>query len=281
MRVLVITGMSGSGKSEAARALEDVGFFCVDNLPVPLLGRFVDLVAKAEEASRVALVIDVRGGEFLAGCAAAFKEIRSADHILEIIFFDATDEVLIRRFSETRRRHPLNSEDLRAGLVEERHLLAGLRGEANQVVDTSAQTVHELRRRLRQQYATRDSHVRVSLLSFGFKYGPPAEADLVLDVRFLPNPYFVEELRPLTGIDSRVSSYVCEKSEFAEFMERLLALLLLVLPLYQREGKAYLTIAIGCTGGRHRSVATVEALRRRLEKDHPRLAVRHRDMERT
>jgi UPF0042 nucleotide-binding protein len=281
MRVVVITGMSGSGKSEAVKALEDVGFFCVDNLPVPLLGRFVDLLAKAEEASRVALVIDVRGGEYLAGCEAAFKEIRSADHTLEIVFFDTTDEVLIRRFSETRRRHPLNSEDLRAGLRQERELLAGLRGEANQVVETSTVTVHELRRRLRQQYATRDSHLRVSLLSFGFKYGPPSEADLVFDVRFLPNPYFVEDLRPLSGIDSRVSSFVCEKPEFAEFLKRLLALLELVLPLYRREGKAYLTVAIGCTGGRHRSVATVEALRHRLEQEYPRLAVRHRDMERT
>jgi RNase adapter protein RapZ len=280
MRVLVITGMSGGGKSEAVRAMEDVGFFCVDNLPVPLLGRFVDLLTKAEEASRVALVIDVRGGEYLAGCAAAFKEIRGAEHNLEIIFFDATDEVLLRRFSETRRRHPLNSEDLRAGLEEERGLLAGLRAEANQVVDTSALTVHELRRQLRQQYATRDSHLRVSLLSFGFKYGAPSEADLVFDVRFLPNPYFVEDLRPLSGIDSRVSSYVSQMPEFDEFLERLLALLRLVLPLYQREGKAYLTIAVGCTGGRHRSVATVEAIRGQLEKDHPRLAVRHRDMER-
>ncbi len=280
MRVLVITGMSGSGKSEAVRALEDVGFFCVDNLPVPLLGRFVDLLNKSEEAARVALVIDVRGGEFLAGCTAAFKEIRSADHDLEIVFFDASDDVLIRRFSETRRRHPLNMGDLRAGLTEERRMLAKLRGEANQVVDTSDVTVHELRRRLRQQFSTRDSHLRLSLLSFGFKYGPPPEADLVFDVRFLPNPYFVEDLRLLTGTDSRVSSYVTDKPEFEEFMERLLQLLQLVLPLYQREGKAYLTIAIGCTGGRHRSVATAEALRRKLEQEYPRLAVRHRDMER-
>jgi UPF0042 nucleotide-binding protein len=147
-------------------------------------------------------------------------------------------------------------------------------------MDTSALTVHELRRRVRQQHANRDEQLRVSLMSFGFKYGPPTEADLVLDVRFLPNPYFVDELRPLSGIDSRVSSYVAAKPEFAEFMDRLLALLELVLPLYQREGKAYLTIAVGCTGGRHRSVATVEALRRRLEPVHKRIAVRHRDMER-
>jgi UPF0042 nucleotide-binding protein len=280
MQVLVITGMSGGGKTEAVRALEDLGFFCVDNLPVPLLGRFVDLLAKAGEASRAALVIDVRGGEFLAGCAAALQEIRDAGHSLEIIFFDATDEVLIRRFSETRRRHPLDSDDLRAGLAEERRLLASLRAEASQVMDTSALTVHELRRRVRQQHANRDAQLRVSLMSFGFKYGPPTEADLVLDVRFLPNPYFVDELRLLSGIDSRVSSYVTAKPEFAEFMDRLLALLELVLPLYQREGKAYLTIAVGCTGGRHRSVATVEALRRRLEPVHERIAVRHRDMER-
>ncbi len=280
MRVLVITGMSGSGKTEAVRALEDVGFFCVDNLPVPLLGRFVDLLNQAEEASRVALVIDVRGGEFLTGCEAAFEEIRGVGHDLEIIFFDASDEVLIRRFSETRRRHPLDGGDLRSGLEEERRMLASLRGAASRVVDTSSLTVHELRRRLRQQFSVQGAHLRVSLLSFGFKYGAPVEADIMLDVRFLPNPYFVEELRPLPGTDSRVLSYVTGTPDFAELLRRLGELLRFVLPLYKREGKAYLTVAIGCTGGRHRSVATVETLRRELGQEFPYIAVRHRDMER-
>ncbi|MFH2010341.1 MAG: RNase adapter RapZ [bacterium] len=281
MHVVVISGMSGGGKSEALRALEDVGFFCVDNLPIPLLGRFVDLLGQAEEATRVAIVIDIRGGEFLSGCRKAFQEIRSIDHTLEIVFLDAEDEVLVRRFSETRRLHPLHSEDLRSGLVTERGMLAELRSEADQVIETSGLTVHELRRRLRQQYATRDAHLRVSVLSFGYKYGVPSEADIVFDVRFLRNPYFVDDLRPLSGVDSRVADFVLQQTELASFMEQLTGLLEYLLPLYRREGKAYLTVAVGCTGGRHRSVAVAEELRKKLSNKHPRVAVRHRDMERS
>ena len=281
MHVLIITGMSGGGKSEALRALEDVGFFCVDNLPIPLIRRFVDLLADAGEAFRVALVIDVRGGEFLSGGAAALDNIRTTAHRLEILFLDAADEVLVRRFSETRRRHPLDKRDLRAGLDAERKLLMPLRVEAQQVLDTSGLTVHELRRRLRQQYATADEQLRLSLMSFGYKYGVPSEADLVFDVRFLRNPYFVDDLRPLTGVDRRVYEYVLEQPEANEFIRRITELLSFLLPLYQQEGKAYLTVALGCTGGHHRSVACVEALRESLAEIPAKPAVRHRDMERS
>ncbi len=280
MHVVVITGMSGGGKTEALRALEDLGVFCVDNLPIPLLVQFVDLLAQAGEASRVALSVDARGGEFLAGTEASFETIRKAGHTLEVIFFDATDEVLVRRFSETRRRHPLDKGDLMAGLTVERKLLAPMREEANQVVDTTKLTVHDLRRRMRQQYAGEGKRLHIQLLSFGYKYGVPAEADLVFDVRFLRNPYWDVELRPLSGIDARVSSAVLAEQEATTFLERVGSLLSFLLPLYEREEKAYLTVAIGCTGGRHRSVVITEELRKRLQAGQGHVALRHRDMER-
>lgn len=280
MHVVVITGMSGGGKTEALRAVEDLGVFCVDNLPIPLVAQFVDLLGRTGEVSRVALVVDARGGEFLAGFDSVFEAIRAAGHGLEVLFFDAEDAVLVRRFSETRRRHPLDKGDLRAGLAEERLLLHPLRAAATLVLDTSRLTVHELRRRLRQSYAGEDTGLRVSLLSFGYKHGVPPEADLVFDVRFLRNPYFVDTLRALSGVDDRVSSFVLAEAEAQTFLERVANLLEFLLPLYEREGKAYLTVAVGCTGGRHRSVAITEALRQRLGATEARVAVRHRDMER-
>ena len=279
MNVVVITGMSGGGKTEALRALEDLGYFCVDNLPTPLLHGFVELLHRSGEATQVALSIDVRASGFLAGHEQIFEQIRAAGHHLEVVFLDAQEEVLVRRFSETRRRHPLHRGDLRSGLAEERSQLAGLRAEAARVVDTSRLSVHELRRLVRQQFATSPSELHVSLLSFGFKHGIPAEADLSFDVRFLTNPFFVEDLRALSGIDSRVSEFVLRQPESRAFLDRMNDLLGFLLPLYHREGKSYLTVAFGCTGGRHRSVALVEALRDRLT--HRPLSVRHRDLERT
>jgi UPF0042 nucleotide-binding protein len=279
MNVVVITGMSGGGKTEALRALEDLGYFCVDNLPTPLLTGFVDLLHRSGGAPQVALSIDVRASGFLAGHEQTFEQIRAAGHHLEVVFLDAQDEVLVRRFSETRRRHPLHRGDLRTGLAEERAQLAGLRAEAARVVDTSRLSVQELRRLIRQQFATSPSELHVSLLSFGFKHGIPSEADLSFDVRFLTNPFFVEELRPLSGIDSRVSEFVLRQPESRTFLDQVNDLLGFLLPLYHREGKSYLTVAFGCTGGRHRSVALVEALRDRLT--HRPLSVRHRDLERS
>lgn len=282
MRVLVITGLSGSGKTEALRSLEDLGFFCVDNLPMPLVGQFVDLLGQAGEANRVALSVDARAGEFLAGVEAGFDKIRStAAHVLEVLFFDAEDDVLVRRFSATRRRHPLDKGDLRAGITVERGVLAPLRREADVVIDTSSLTVHDLRRRMRERYGSGGVQLRVSLMSFGYRFGVPAEADLVFDVRFLRNPFFVDELRPLSGLDSRVASFVLEEPEAETFLERVAGLLTFLLPLYEREGKVYLTVAVGCTGGRHRSVAIAGALKSRLGSVGERAALRHRDVERT
>jgi UPF0042 nucleotide-binding protein len=206
-----------------------------------------------------------------------FAELRRAGHALEVLFLDAHDDCLVRRFSETRRRHPLAGEDLREGIARERELLRGLREEAGAVVDTANLNVHQLKGVIQERYRRGSEVLGVTLLSFGFKHGLPAEADIVLDVRFLPNPYFVEGLSPRTGEEAAVASFVLDNADAAEFLERAEGLIQFILPRAEREGKAYLTVAIGCTGGRHRSVAVVEALARRLPQRHP-LTVRHRDL---
>lgn len=283
MRVLVISGLSGSGKSTAVRVLEDEGFFCVDNLPVQLFPTIIDLVTKAQESvPGVALVMDIRGRDFLKGFEKIFQEIDDAGHTVEIIFFDATDEVLIRRFSETRRRHPaLESGSIPEGIRYEREQLAGLRRLATLVIDTSELNVHQLKEMVLARVKG-DSDARrmtIHLQSFGYRYGIPLESDLVMDVRFLPNPHFVPELKPFTGLDPRVLNFVLEKAETAQFLAKFEGLLEYLLPAYQREGKSYLTISIGCTGGRHRSVALVEELREFFVRAGIAVKVSHRDME--
>lgn len=283
MRVLVISGLSGSGKSTAVRVLEDEGFFCIDNLPVQLFPTIIDLVQKAQETvPGVALVMDIRGRDFLKGFEKIFQEIDDAGHTVEIIFFDATDEVLIRRFSETRRRHPgLESGSVPEGIRYEREQLAGLRRLATLVIDTSELNVHQLKEmvlaRVKGESGAR--RMTIHLQSFGYRYGIPLESDLVMDVRFLPNPHFVPELKPFTGLDHRVRSFVLEKPETAQFLARFEGLLEYLLPAYQREGKSYLTISIGCTGGRHRSVALVEELGGFFSRAGIAVKMSHRDME--
>lgn len=283
MRVLVISGLSGSGKSTAVRVLEDEGFFCIDNLPVQLFPTIIELVNKAQETvPGVALVMDIRGRDFLKGFEKIFQEIDDAGHTIEIIFFDATDEVLIRRFSETRRRHPaLESGSVPEGIRYEREQLSGLRRLATIVIDTSELNVHKLKEmvlaRVKGEAGAR--RMTIHLQSFGYRYGIPLESDLVMDVRFLPNPHFVPELKPLSGLDPGVRSFVLEKPETAQFLARFEGLLEYLLPAYQREGKSYLTISIGCTGGRHRSVALVEELRRFFDRADIAVKVSHRDME--
>ena len=283
MRVLVISGLSGSGKSTAVRVLEDEGFFCIDNLPVQLFPTIIDLVNKAQETvPGVALVMDIRGRDFLKGFEKIFQEIDDAGHTVEIIFFDATDEVLIRRFSETRRRHPaLESGSVPEGIRYEREQLAGLRRLATLVIDTSELNVHQLKEmvlaRVKGESGAR--RMTIHLQSFGYRYGIPLESDLVMDVRFLPNPHFVPELKPYTGLDPHVRNFVLEKAETAQFLTRFQGLLEYLLPAYQREGKSYLTISIGCTGGRHRSVALVEELRGFFDCAGIAVKVSHRDME--
>jgi UPF0042 nucleotide-binding protein len=276
MRIVIVTGVSGAGKSTALRALEDVGYFCVDNLPLPLLGRFVDLLSHAGEVEKTALVVDAREGDFLQGYREAFAALRAAGHTLEVLFLDASNEQLVRRFSETRRRHPLAGDDLNQGIALERELLAGLREEASAVVDTGNLNVHQLKGIIQERYG-RSGDFALTVLSFGFKHGLPAEADVVLDVRFLPNPYFVEGLSGATGLEPEVAAYVLASDEAREYLERVEGLLEYLLPRVEREGKGYFTVALGCTGGRHRSVAVAVELGRRIAARHL-VMVRHRDL---
>lgn len=278
MDIVFVTGVSGAGKSTAIRALEDISFYCVDNMPLPLLERFIDLLADSGEVQQAALVFDARAGRFLAGYHDAIAALRKAGHHVEVLFLDANDDVLVRRFSETRRRHPLSGEDLRKGILLEREMLRGLREEATAVVDTAGLSVHQLKGVIQERYRRSSDVLGVTLLSFGFKHGLPSEADMVLDVRFLPNPYFVEELTASTGKEAKVSQFVLDNPDARELLERYTGLLQFLLPRMQKEGKAYLTVAIGCTGGRHRSVAIVEELAHRMPKEFP-LTVRHRDLE--
>ena len=279
MRVVIVTGLSGAGKSTALRALEDVDYFCVDNLPLPLAGKFVELLKAQAEVQKVALVVDAREGEFLNAYPEAFAALKAGGHAVEILFLDASDDQLLRRFSETRRRHPLAGDDLRAGITRERELLSRLREDAEAVVDTGRLNAHQLKGIIQERYGRTTGTLAVTLLSFGFKHGLPPEADLVLDVRFLPNPYFVETLSALSGLSPKVAQFVLDPPDAAELLDRMEALLAFSLPLYEREGKAYLTVAIGCTGGRHRSVAVAEALGGRLAGRF-RPTIRHRDLDR-
>ena len=282
LHIVVITGLSGAGRSTALRVLEDAGFFCVDNLPPRLAPELLGLVGREGKLGRVGLGIDVRTGEFLSGAEETLAELEAAGHRVQVIFLDCADDVLVRRFSETRRPHALaRTGDLQGAIVRERERLSGLRARADSVIDTTDFTVHDLRHQL-IDYIGRDPDrpsMVLRLVSFGFKYGIPLHADLVFDLRFLPNPHFVEELRPKTGMDPEVSAYVMEAPETRELLRHLRPLLHYALPQYAREGKAYLTVALGCTGGRHRSVAMAEALGRELGDSHE-VAVSHRDVRR-
>jgi len=281
---VVITGLSGAGKSYAIKCFEDMGFFCVDNLPTTLIPTFADLVARSHQtASRVALGVDVREGEYLTHLLDTLGELRGRGHGVEVLFLEASEEALVRRYRETRRRHPLAPEgNLVEGIRAERKALSTMREVADRIVDTSALTVHQLKDRLIEMYVApgQRTGLTISLVSFGFKHGVPFDADLVFDVRFLPNPHFVEGLRPLDGRDARVREFILAHAESRELLRRLEDFLGFVLPAYQREGKAYLTVAIGCTGGRHRSVALVEELKGFLQRLGLAASVVHRDMDR-
>ena len=279
---VVITGLSGAGKSYAIKCFEDMGFFCVDNLPTTLIPTFADLVARADtKRRRVALGVDVREGEYLSHFLEALAELRSRGHSVEVLFLEAGEEALVRRYRETRRRHPLAPDgNVLDGIRAERKALSTVREVADRIVDTSALTVHQLKDFLVDAYVAPKARpgLAVSLVSFGFKHGAPIDADLVFDVRFLPNPHFVEGLRPLDGRDARVREFVMEHAESRELLRRIADFLGFVLPAYQREGKAYLTIAIGCTGGRHRSVFITNQIAEALAGQGYTTRVRHRDL---
>jgi len=284
IRFVVITGLSGAGKSYAIKCFEDLGYFCVDNLPTTLIPTFAELCAQSSrDIRKIALGVDVREGEYLAHLRDALEALRARGHRPEVLFLEATDETLVRRYHETRRRHPLAGEgNVRDGIHAERRALAHLREEADRIIDTTGVTVHELKDRLIESYGVREARgaLTVSLVSFGFKHGIPYDADLVFDVRFLPNPHFVEGLRQMDGRDPAVAKFVFAHEESRELRTRLEDLVRFLLPLYQREGKAYLTVAIGCTGGRHRSVTLVESLGAFVEGLGFAPIVRHRDLDR-
>lgn len=289
---MVVSGMSGAGKSTALHTLEDLGYFCVDNVPTTVVEHVLDACRKAS-VGRVALGIDVRLRAFLEHFGSALEAIQNKPGVeLTVLFLDASDQTLLSRFSATRRPHPLSTTTegqetgamaVLDGITSERQRLAKVRVRATDVIDTTALNVHDLRRRVVDLLGTSTglSRMRIRLLSFGFKYGPPVDADLMLDVRFLPNPYFVDGLRHQTGLDEKVVSYVMAADDTQEFLERSHDLVSFCVPRYEREGKAYLTIAIGCTGGRHRSVAVAVELARRLEKAlDVDVRVVHRDIQR-
>jgi len=277
--LVIITGMSGSGKASVLKAFEDLGYYCVDNLPVGLIPRFAELVGQSSEIKRTALVVDVREGAQLEELPEIVKSVKRMLPT-QTIFLEAADAVLLRRYSETRRPHPLGTNTtVKASLAAERRHLDHIRAIADLVIDTSKFNVHELRAYITERFQKRESdkNILVSCVSFGFRHGVPEDADLVFDVRFLPNPHFVPEFRPLTGRDPKVAKYIRSFPQTKEFIKRISELLVYLLPHYIREGKSYLTISFGCTGGQHRSVMIAEEVSKLLRKPGYRVKVVHRD----
>lgn len=278
VELVIVTGLSGAGRSTAARALEDLGLMVVDNLPPQLLRETVELVAARREVDRIAVVADSRGGSLFTALESAIDDIAASVAQVTVVFLEATDNVLIRRFESSRRPHPLQGDgSLLQAVQAERSLLSSLRDRANLIIDTSERNVHDLRRAIDAAFDTENARLRVTISSFGFKYGIPLDADYVADVRFLPNPFWVPELRSLTGVDAPVNDYVVSQPDAIEFLDTFTRLMNVVTEGYLREGKRFVTIAIGCTGGQHRSVAIAENLGSRLVKDGLEVQVTHRD----
>lgn len=284
MRLLVITGLSGAGKTQALQSLEDQGYFCIDNLPPAFIVKFVELCAQSQgKVSKAAIVCDLRGGEFFTSLTEALRDLEREGFHYEMLFLEASDETLVRRYKESRRRHPLSPQGrLLEGIYEERKQLEELRGQAHNIIDTSNLLSQQLRRKIIELYGEEQGpgQLAVSVISFGFKYGVPLDADLIIDVRFLPNPFYVEDLRPLTGEHPLVQKYIFDNPVAQEFMKRYLYLLEYILPYYVKEGKSHLVIGVGCTGGQHRSVAIAERVGSFLKEQKFTASVKHRDSSR-
>lgn len=281
-QLVVITGMSGAGRSESMHTFEDLGYFCIDNLPPSLMPQLVSLAElPGSRVRKLAVVSDIRGHEFFDELVGQLDALENAGMDVRVLFLEADDATLVRRFKETRRRHPLCEEGLPliAGITAEREALQPIRQRADVIIDTTGLRPVELRRRIREDFVAESlaEQMTVTVSSFGFKYGPPADADIIIDVRFLPNPYYIAELRRLTGLDEPVRQYVLGRPETAEFLRRWYALLDTVMPGYVAEGKTHVSVALGCTGGMHRSVALAEATASHLRKTGYRVAVTHRD----
>ncbi|HEX4758568.1 MAG TPA: RNase adapter RapZ [Terracidiphilus sp.] len=278
--LVIVTGVSGAGKASALKAFEDLGYHCVDNLPLELLLNFAGLVSKSTEVEKAAIVVDVREGPTVDRLPEILKGVKKLLHT-RVVFLDAQDASLVQRYSETRRPHPLGkSETVWRSIVEERQLLDAVRNVADILIDTSHFNVHELRAHIQDRFGREEKATRllVSCLSFGFKNGVPLDADMVFDVRFLPNPHFVPEFRKLTGLDPKVAGYVRGFAQTGEFLDRVTELMLYLLPHYVNEGKSYLTVAFGCTGGQHRSVMMAEEMSKRLKKAGYQVKALHRDI---
>jgi UPF0042 nucleotide-binding protein len=276
--LVVLTGLSGAGRSTAARALEDIGFMVIDNLPPQLLSATIDTVTSANQVQRLAIVADARGGTFFGSLEASIDAVRKQVTSVTVVFLEASDALLVRRFESTRRPHPLHdSVSLLEAVQRERELLGPLRDKADLIIDTTERNVHDLRREIESAFDTQETQLRVTVTSFGFKYGIPVDADYVADVRFLPNPYWDEELRHLTGLDAPVNDYVVAQPEAKFFLDQFSSLLHGITDGYLREGKRYVTVAIGCTGGQHRSVAIAENLAARLVMHGVEVKAHHRD----
>ncbi len=277
--MVVVTGMSGSGKASVLKAFEDLGYYCVDNLPIGLIPHFADLARQSPEIEKAALVTDIREGEHLKKLPDIIRSLKRQMNTT-VLFLEASDEALLRRFSETRRPHPLGTNStVKSALSTERRMLHPIRALADIVVDSSRFNVHELRAHITSKFTqgSTDRDILISIVSFGYKAGVPVDADLVFDVRFLPNPHFVPEFKPLTGRHPKVAKYIRSFPQTQEFIDRISELLIYLLPHYVREGKSYLTIGFGCTGGQHRSVLIAEEVRKRLGKAGYRAKVVHRD----
>jgi RNase adapter protein RapZ len=280
-QLVLLTGLSGSGKGSVLNTFEDLGFYCVDNLPVALIPKFSELYVEGTEIERAALLVDAREGEQIDKLPGIYRKLAS-EHPVTLVFIEANDEALMRRFSETRRPHPLGRGSIAEGIREERRRMGPIRRLADVVIDTTKFNVHELRQSIIDRFQ-KPGHrpLLVSVVSFGFRYGIPADADLVFDVRFLPNPYFVPRLRPFSGKNPRVARYIRSFPQTGQFLRRIESLLLYLIPHYIQEGKSYLTVALGCTGGRHRSVALAEVIRRTIQRKGYVAKVIHRDLDKS
>jgi UPF0042 nucleotide-binding protein len=281
-RVIIITGLSGSGKSLAAKCFEDMGYYCVDNMPIRLIPVFIDLITRTPgEISQIALVIDIREGGFLKDFPEILRHLKQQERDVTVLFFEATTEALLRRFSETRRPHPLaGAGSVEEGISREREILLPLRERADKIIESSAFNVHELRSYLIDNFGdeSRSGTMQVSVVSFGYKHGIPPDADMIFDVRCLPNPYFVEDLRSRSGLDAEVRRYLEAIPDYQEYYDRVHGLMGFLVPRFVGEGKTYLTIAIGCTGGRHRSVTMAQTLGEALAAEGFRVKTTHRDL---
>ncbi len=282
IRMVAVTGLSGSGRSAALKAFEDIGYYCVDTLPLALLASFAEYAQGSAEATRSAIGIDIREKDFPSRFPLLYGELKARGHAIELLFLEATDQALVRRFSETRRPHPLarGATPPVDGIRAERAALGEIKKLADRIIDTTDYTVHDLRQAVERQYSEADTGrpMLITLVTFGYKHGMPYDLDLLFDLRFLPNPHFVPELREHTGEDRRVRQFVTANAEAAEFLARLEDFLAYLLPRYRREGKSYLTIGFGCTGGRHRSVAVALTVAERLRERGYDVNVKHRDM---